>query len=99
MTYHPKVDGYLFDKTIFNPKYDFVQRYEYFGSGGSAGRFQMVSKRMVICFFATNPKFFFERDGSGKLGSPKLEVGSGKLGVGSRKSEVGSPKLGVGGWK
>jgi len=43
--HHPKIGGYLFDKTIFNPDFDIVQSNEYFGSGGSADRIQIVSKR------------------------------------------------------
>jgi hypothetical protein len=43
--HHPKIGGYLFDKAIFNPELDIVQSYEYFGSGASADRLQIVSKR------------------------------------------------------
>ncbi len=43
--HHPMIGGYLFDKHIFNPKYDIVETKEYFGSGGSAFRLQIVSKR------------------------------------------------------
>jgi hypothetical protein len=39
------IGGYLFDKQIFNKDFDIVETYEYFGSGGSAGRVQIVSKR------------------------------------------------------
>jgi len=43
--HHPMIGGYLFDKTIFNPDFDIVQSNEYFGSGASANRIQIVSKR------------------------------------------------------
>ena len=43
--HHPKIGGYLFDQTIFNPDFDIVQSNEYFGSGASANRIQIVSKR------------------------------------------------------
>jgi hypothetical protein len=43
--HHPMVGGYLFDLAIFNPYYDIVQSSEYFGSGASANRLQIVSKR------------------------------------------------------
>lgn len=42
--HHPMIGGYLFDKTIFNPDFDIVQSNEYFGSGASANRIQIVSK-------------------------------------------------------
>ena len=43
--HHPMIGGYLFDKSIFNPDYDIVQSTEYFGSGASANRLQIVSRR------------------------------------------------------
>lgn len=43
--HHPRIGGYLFNKTIFNPDFDIAQSNEYFGSGGSANRIQIVSKR------------------------------------------------------
>ena len=43
--HHPKIGGYLFDKAIFNSDFDIVQSDEYFGSGVSANRIQIVSKR------------------------------------------------------
>ena len=43
--HHPKIGGYLFNKAIFNPDFDIVQSHEYFGSGASANRIQIVSKR------------------------------------------------------
>ena len=39
------IGGYLFDKSIFNSDFDIVQSNEYFGSGASANRIQIVSKR------------------------------------------------------
>jgi hypothetical protein len=43
--HHPRIGGYLFDKTVFNSDLDIVQSREYFGSGRSANRLQIVSKR------------------------------------------------------
>ena len=43
--HHPRIGGYLFDKFIFNTDFDIVQSNEYFGSGASANRIQIVSKR------------------------------------------------------
>lgn len=43
--HHPMIGGYLFDNSIFNIDYDIVQSNEYFGSGGSANRITIVSKR------------------------------------------------------
>jgi len=43
--HHPMIGGYLFDKSIFNSDFDIVQSNEYFGSGASANRIQIVSKR------------------------------------------------------
>jgi len=43
--HHPMIGGYLFDNSIFNPEFDIVHSFEYFGSGGSANRLQVVSKR------------------------------------------------------
>jgi hypothetical protein len=43
--HHPMIGGYCFDPSIFNPTYDIVLSHEYFGSGGSANRLQIVSKR------------------------------------------------------
>lgn len=42
--HHPMIGGYLFDKNIFDSQYDIVETDEYFGSGGSANRLQIVSK-------------------------------------------------------
>lgn len=44
--YHPRIGGYTFDKSIFNSDFDIVQSNEYFGSGGSAYRLQIISKRL-----------------------------------------------------
>ena len=44
--HHPRIGGYLFDKSIFNHNYDIVQTKEYFGSGRSACRLQIVSKQI-----------------------------------------------------
>lgn len=44
--HHPRIGGYLFDKNIFNPNFDIVESSEYFGSGASASRLQIVSKRV-----------------------------------------------------
>lgn len=43
--HHPKVGGYVFDKNIFNSNFDIALTNEYFGSGGSANRLKIVSKR------------------------------------------------------
>ena len=43
--HHPKIGGYLFDKSIFNSDFDIVQSKEFFGSGASANRIKIVSKR------------------------------------------------------
>lgn len=43
--HHPMIGGYLFDKSIFDTKFDIVNSGEYFGSGGSANRLQIVSKK------------------------------------------------------
>ncbi|PVD49317.1 hypothetical protein DC498_25660 [Terrimonas sp.] len=43
--HHPMIGGYLFDKSIFDTKFDIVNCCEYFGSGGSANRLQIVSKK------------------------------------------------------
>jgi hypothetical protein len=42
--HHPMIGGYLFDRNIFDNQYDIVETNEYFGSGGSANRLQIVSK-------------------------------------------------------
>lgn len=42
--HHPMIGGYLFDKSIFDKNFDIVTSSEYFGSGGSANRLQIVSK-------------------------------------------------------
>ena len=42
--HHPMIGGYLFDKSIFDTRFDIVNSAEYFGSGGSANRLQIVSK-------------------------------------------------------
>lgn len=39
------IGGYLFDKGIFDNELDIVNSGEYFGSGGSANRIQIVSKK------------------------------------------------------
>lgn len=44
--HHPMIGGYLFTKDIFNPAFDIVQSHEYFGSGGSANRLRIVSRRI-----------------------------------------------------
>ena len=46
--HHPMIGGYLFDKAIFNPEFDFVKSNEYFGSGGSANRLKIVSRKLKI---------------------------------------------------
>jgi len=43
--HHPMVGGYLFDQHIFITEFDIVQSQEYFGSGASANRIKIVSKR------------------------------------------------------
>lgn len=43
--HHPMIGGYNFDKSIFSSAFDIVQSKEYFGSGGSANRLQIVSKK------------------------------------------------------
>lgn len=43
--HHPMVGGYLFDKSIFDTKFDIVNSNEYFGSGSNANRLQIVSKK------------------------------------------------------
>lgn len=43
--HHPRIGGYLFDKNVFNTHDDMVESEEYFGSGASACRLQIVSKR------------------------------------------------------
>lgn len=43
--HHPMVGGYLFEKRIFDKNFDIVQSNEYFGSGGSANRVQIVSRK------------------------------------------------------
>lgn len=43
--HHPMVGGYLFDRLVFNQGYDIVESNEYFGSGVSANKLQIVSKR------------------------------------------------------
>lgn len=43
--HHPMIGGYLFDKSIFDSRFDIVNSGEYFGSGGSANRLQIVSKK------------------------------------------------------
>lgn len=44
--HHPMIGGYLFDKGIFDKSFNIFQSNEYFGSGGSANRLQIVSKRV-----------------------------------------------------
>ncbi|MGE5106903.1 MAG: hypothetical protein ACM3H8_05135 [Sphingobacteriales bacterium] len=44
--HHPRIGGYLFDKIIFDTSFDIVESNEYFGSGGSANRLQIVSKKI-----------------------------------------------------
>lgn len=48
--HHPMIGGYCFDKNIFNSDYDIVETNEYFGSGASANRLQIVSKRFKEIF-------------------------------------------------
>lgn len=43
--HHPMIGGYLFDKTIFISGFEIVESNEYFGSGRSANKLQIVSKR------------------------------------------------------
>ena len=43
--HHPEIGGYLFNAGIFDKSLDIVESKEYFGSGGSANRLQVVSKR------------------------------------------------------
>ena len=43
--HHPMIGGYLFDKVIFQQEGDIALTSEYFGSGGSANRLVIVSKR------------------------------------------------------
>ena len=43
--HHPFIGGYLFDKGIFDPDFDIVESKEYFGSGASAHKLQIVSKK------------------------------------------------------
>lgn len=43
--HHPMVGGYLFDSKLFDTDFDIVSSFEYFGSGGSANRLQIVSRR------------------------------------------------------
>lgn len=43
--HHPIIGGYLFNKVIFDKAFDIVKSNEYFGSGGSANRVTIVSKR------------------------------------------------------
>lgn len=42
---HPMIGGYLFDIGVFDTGFDIVNSLEYFGSGRSASRLQIVSKR------------------------------------------------------
>lgn len=44
--HHPMIGGYLFDRSIFDNNFDMTESAEYFGSGGSASRLQIVSKRV-----------------------------------------------------
>lgn len=43
--HYPMIGGYVFDKNIFNSDSDIVLTNEYFGSGGSADRLKIVSKK------------------------------------------------------
>lgn len=43
--HHPMIGGYLFNKNIFDKGLDIVESNEYFGSGRSANRLQIVSKK------------------------------------------------------
>lgn len=43
--HHPMIGGYLFESSIFNPHIDIAYTNEYFGSGASANRLLVVSKR------------------------------------------------------
>lgn len=44
--HHPMIGGYLFDMHIFDPGFEIVQSHEYFGSGASASKLLIVSKRI-----------------------------------------------------
>jgi hypothetical protein len=44
--HHPRIGGYLFDKNLFDKNLDIVESNEYFGSGASASRLQIISKRI-----------------------------------------------------
>jgi hypothetical protein len=44
--HHPRIGGYLFDKKIFDNQFDIVETNEYFGSGASANRLQIVSRKL-----------------------------------------------------
>ncbi|NHM07990.1 hypothetical protein G4D82_12215 [Flavobacterium sp. CYK-4] len=44
--HHPLVGGYVFNKDVFNPEIDIALTGEYFGSGSSANRLQIVSKKI-----------------------------------------------------
>jgi hypothetical protein len=44
--HHPLIGGYCFDANIFDSDYDIVETNEYFGSGASANRLQIVSKKL-----------------------------------------------------
>lgn len=46
--HHPMIGGYVFDRTIFNNDVDIVQSNEYFGSGGSASKLNIVSKKVKM---------------------------------------------------
>ena len=43
--HHPMVGGYVFNKEIFDDEFDIALTAEYFGSGGSANRLTICSKR------------------------------------------------------
>lgn len=54
--HHPRIGGYLFDSEIFNSELKIVQSHEYFGSGASAHRLQIFSKRVRDLILKTKLK-------------------------------------------
>ena len=44
--HHPRRGGYLFEPTTFHANHDIAMSHEYFGSGASANRLVIVSKRL-----------------------------------------------------
>lgn len=43
--HHPRIGGYLFDKSIFDRQFNLVKSFEYFGSGGSTNRLIICSRK------------------------------------------------------